>query len=300
MKIMITGATGFVGKTLIPFLYNGGMSELCVLVRDTEKAQKLFGKLSINYINVQNPDWREEVIEYNPDTVIHLATLFNTRHDAENAVKIIQSNLVFSTLLLEAIAHTKCTYFINIGTFTEFLYGAGEYYANNLYSATKTALRPIIRFYQTQSSWKWINVVIYSPYGRKNQQKKVLDFMIDAMDAVVPVNFTKGEQILDFIHVDDIADFFYTLLNNLFVFKDLYTQLHLGAGKGHSIREVGVLMEEVFHKKINACWGGLPYRQNETMYAVAPVAKNIELLDWKAKISLQQGLNILKEEVLLS
>jgi CDP-paratose synthetase len=300
MKIMITGATGFVGKTLIPFLYSRGMSDLCVLIRDTEKAQNLFDKLSIDYINVQNPDWREKVIEYNPDTVIHLATLFNTRSDAENAVKIIQSNLVFSTLLLEAIAHTKCAHLINIGTFTEFLYGAGEYFANNLYSATKTALRPIIRFYQTQSSWKWINVVIYSPYGRKNQQKKVLDFMIDAMDAAVPVNFTKGEQILDFIHVDDIADFFYTLLNNLFVFKDFYTQLHLGAGKGHSIREAGVLMEEVFHKKINAYWGGLPYRQNETMYAVAPVAKNIELLDWKAKISLQQGLNILKEELLLS
>ncbi|MDR0682116.1 MAG: NAD(P)-dependent oxidoreductase [Dysgonamonadaceae bacterium] len=300
MKIIITGATGFVGKTMIPFLYEKGINELCLLIRNTEKAQSLFGNLSINYINVQNQDWREKVIEYDPDIVIHLATLFNTHNDAENAAKIIQSNLLFSTLLLEAISHTKCTCFINIGTFTEFLYGAGEYFANNLYSATKTALRPIIQFYQTQSSWKWINIVVYSPYGRKNQQKKVLDFMIDAMDSVTPVNFTKGEQILDFIHVDDIADFFYTLLNNLFVFKDLYTQLHLGTGKGHSLREAGNLMEEVFHKKINAYWGGLPYRQNETMYAIAPIAKNLELLNWRAKISLQQGLDILKEELLVS
>jgi CDP-paratose synthetase len=300
MKIIITGATGFIGKTMIPFLYGKGINELCLLIRNTEKAKNLFGKLSINYINVQNQDWREKVIEYNPDTVIHLATLFNTRSDAENAVKIIQSNLVFSTLLLEAISHTKCTHFINIGTFTEFLYGTGEYFANNLYSATKTALRPVIQFYQTQSLWKWINIVVYSPYGRKNQQKKVLDFMIDAMDSVTPVNFTKGEQILDFIHVDDIADFFYTLLNNLFVFKDLYTQLHLGTGESHSIRELGSLMEEVFQKKINACWGGLPYRQNETMHAIAPIAKNLELLNWRAKISLQQGLSILKEDLLLS
>ncbi|MDR0413180.1 MAG: NAD(P)-dependent oxidoreductase [Dysgonamonadaceae bacterium] len=297
MKIIITGATGFVGKTLVPFLYGNGMNDLCLLIRDAEKARNLFGERNIQYINVLHPDWREQVIACNPDAVVHLATLFNTRCDAESAVEIIRSNLVFGTLLLEALAQTKCSYFINTGTFTEFLYGAGEYFANNLYSATKTAFRPIIQFYQTQSSWKCINVVIYSPYGRRNQQKKVLDFMVDAMHAAEPVNFTKGEQVLDFIHVDDIAGFFHTLLDRLPVFREPYTQLHLGTGQGHSIREVGAVMETVFQRKINACWGGLPYRKNETMYAVAPVAKNLERLGWKAKISLPQGLGILKEEL---
>ncbi|GHU71043.1 CDP-abequose synthase [Bacteroidia bacterium] len=298
MKILITGATGFVGTTLIPYLSAKGMSDLCLLIRNPQKAEQLFKGLPLQFIHLQETGWREKVIDYNPDVVLHLATLFNTRSDAENAIKLIDSNLTFSTLLLEAISHTQCTHFINIGTFTEFLYGAGEYFANNLYSATKTALRPIIRFYQTQSAWKWVNVIVYSPYGRKNQQKKVLDFMVDAMDSPTSVNFSQGEQILDFIHVDDMADFFYTLLTKLPVFTESYTQLHLGTGEGHSIREIGIVMEEVFGKKIHACWGGLPYRANDPMYAVAPVARTLELLAWRAKIDIRRGLEILKEDLI--
>jgi len=296
MKILITGATGFVGKTLVPYLFKRRITDVAILVRDKEKALNLFPLIPITIFEI-NDCMRDNIISYSPDVVLHLAALFNTRDDADSAIKIIDSNITFGALLLEAVSKTSCQYFINIGTFAEYLYGAGEYIPNSLYAASKTAFRSLIQYYKNISKFKWVNVVLYTSYGRKNRQKKVLDYMVDALFSSLPVNFTLGEQVSDFIHVDDIADFFYTLFTKIDVCEDNYTQFHLGTGEGYSIREASLILEKVFSKKINANWGGLPYRSLDVMYAVAPIAKNIELLNWKAKISLEEGFFIFKDDL---
>lgn len=297
MRILITGATGFVGKTLVPYLSGKCIMDICLLIRNNDKAKYLFGNLPLMFINNVETDWREAVINYNPDVTLHLATLFDTYCEAKNAMKIIESNITFSTLLFEAVSHTNCKHFINIGTFTEFLYGNEEYYPSNLYSASKSAFRHIIQYYQTQSKWNWINVIVYSPYGHKNEQKKVLDFLVDALISETPIKFSQGGQILDFIHVDDMVNFFYTLLNKLHLFTDKYIQLHLGTGKGYSIREIAILMERITGKKINADWGAYPYRPSDVMYAVAPIGKSLKTLNWRSKIAIEEGLKMFLDEI---
>lgn len=298
MKILITGATGFVGKTLVPYLYKLECGNLTLLVRNVKKATMLFDSCGgINMINTENEDWPAQVIKLNPDIVLHLATYFTTKHDVDNVKELISSNILFPTLLLEALTKTQCRCFINIGTFTEYLFGFGEFSPNNLYSSLKSAFRPIIQYYQKISCWKWVNVILYSPYGRRNNSKKVLDLMIDSLYSEKTINFTLGEQILDFIHVDDIADFFYKLILKEGLLPDSYYQFHLGTGLGMTLRELGENVEKVFGRKMNCCWGGIPYQPLEAKAAVAPIMNNIVLLDWKAKIGIKEGLKILKEDL---
>ena len=296
MRILITGSTGFVGTTLIPYLFRKGLKDLCLLVRSKAKAVRMFGDICQHLISTEENDWGKQVEAYNPDTVIHLAAFFTGRHDSENIHKLIAANIEFTSLLLESLSRTDCRHFVNIGTFSEFRYGDGRYEPNDFYSATKTAERPIIRYFQTISKWNWINVVVYSPYGRHNDSKKVIDYMIDAVGSKEPVNFTKGEQQLDFIHVDDMADFFYTLIGKLPELNDRYYQFYLGTGKSHSIREVGNLIEKVWGKLINGNWGGRSYSEQDIMQAVAPIEDNIQFLGWRAKIGIEEGLQICKEE----
>lgn len=296
MKILITGATGFVGKTLVPYLYVHGMTDLCLLIRSSDRSNQLFPNMSLLLIEASSEDWQQQVINYAPDAVVHLAAYFTGSRDNASINLLIEANILFTVRLLEAISHTSCHHFINVGTFTEFLNGAGEYLPNNLYSATKSAERPIIQYYQTQSCWKWINVVIYSPYGRKNSNKKVIDYLLDAVDAEVSVAFSPGNQVLDFIHVDDMADFFYTLLLNLDKLKGDYYQFHLGTGEGHTLREVANVMERVSGKFVNADWGGRGYSRSDVMYAVAPINKNISELKWKATVTLEEGIRILMQD----
>lgn len=297
MKILITGATGFIGSTLVPYLYSHGLEDITLLVRDEQRALTKFSGLTVGLISTNNTGWNEQIISLNPDIVIHLATFFTGMSDADHVESIIESNVLFTTLLLESLSYTNCTSFINTGTFTEFCYGNGEYFSNNLYSASKTAVRPIIRYFQTRSTWNWINLIVYTPYGRRNEHKKVIDYMIDAVGAPNPVPFTKGEQILDFIHVDDIADFFYTLIRKLPYLNNPFYEFHLGTGIGHSLREMGDIIERVWQKKLNADWGKREYSLSDVMYAVAPICRNLELLDWRSRISIEEGIIILFDDL---
>jgi len=297
-KILITGATGFVGKTLIPYLYNNGIEDIALLVRNEDKAYRLFGDINLTIISLQKESWKDKVKKFNAEVVIHLAAFFSTKYDYATAVELVNSNLLFTTELLVALQDTDCKYFVNTGTFTEFLYGDGKYFPANLYSATKTAERSIIQYFTNLSGIRWINIILYSPYGRKNDYKKVIDYMADAMNAKAQVAFSKGEQILDFIHVDDIADFYFNLLLKIDLLNEPFEEFHLGTGEGHSIREVAQIMEDVFGKKINANWGGLPYRKFDIMHAIAPVKKNMDVLGWMAKIDIRRGMEIFRADII--
>ncbi len=130
MRILITGGTGYVGETLIPYLLSSGFTDITLLIRNMDKAQSIFKDYTISYISTQNKDWSYQVIKYSPDIVLHMATLFTGKSDAESAKEIINTNVLFTTLLLEALSHTNCNHFVNIGTFTEYLYGDGKFFPN--------------------------------------------------------------------------------------------------------------------------------------------------------------------------
>jgi CDP-paratose synthetase len=108
---------------------------------------------------------------------------------------------------------------------------------------------------------------------------------------------TAGEQILDFTHVDDLAGFYVHILSNAKLFCDLDNgeEFHIGTGKGTTIRELVSIVEHVFGRKCNVNFGGRSYRERDTMHAVAPIAKNLSLVNWRAKICIEQGVNLMKK-----
>lgn len=295
MKILLTGSTGFVGRTVTRRLLSEDHS-LCLLVRDIEKMRSLFPDGEYDFISLKEADWTEQVTRWNPDVTIHLAAYFTGKSDIESAERLVESNLMFPIKLLCALKDTACKAFINTGTFAEYHLGNGVLKPNSLYAASKTALRPIIDYFHSISGWKWINVIFYTAYGRKNENKKVIDYLADAIGSEKPIGFSDGTQILDFIHVDDMASFYSRLLNRIDDIPDK-EEFHLGTGKGHSIREAGMIMEIVYGEKLNADWGRIPKRPNDHISSVAPIANNIRLLDWKAEISLEEGIAIFRHDL---
>ena len=110
---------------------------------------------------------------------------------------------------------------------------------------------------------------------------------------------TAGEQILDFTHVSDLAAFYVHILQHPEFFYELTNgeEFHIGTGKGMNIRELSAVAEKVYGRKCNILWGGRPYRERDTMHAVAPIAKNLALVKWKAKIDIETGIKMMKEGV---
>ena len=298
MRVLITGATGFVGMNLMPMLEDKcPEAEILLLCRNTAKAKNLFPYKNCKIC--QSEDW-DAVRKFQPEVVLHLASLSTSRNDAEIIPELIHSNIMYGVQLLDALKEdTELRLFVNTGSFAEYRYGSESINDAYLYAATKSAFRSFAEYYSQLGGYKFVNVIPYTIYGGKPTIKRLMDYILESMDAQAPVDMTLGEQILDFTHVDDLCDFYIHLISH----QDELNQVknggnfHVGTGVGTSIRHLATLMEQVYGKPCHINWGGRPYRDRDTMYAVAPIAKNMALLNWKAKISLKEGIEKMKNQI---
>jgi nucleoside-diphosphate-sugar epimerase len=294
MRILITGGTGLVGRNLIPILIQQSF-QILELTRDVEKSFSLFGHNTTKQLITEDQQEMVMVItNFKPDIVIHLASFLTSGDTYEDLKKLIESNLFFLGRILDSLKNTPPKLFINTGTFAEYYKGDGNEEPAYLYAATKTASRSLVEYYSNAYHFSYATVVPYTIYGGSDNQKKIIDLIYDSLDNNNSLNLSPGEQILDFIHIDDVVDFYYTLILNYSKVppKSLF---YLGTGKGHNLREVAALFEELEGKNCNINWGGKQYRQSDVMYAVADTSAQLHLFNWKTKVSLKQGLQFYLE-----
>jgi CDP-paratose synthetase len=99
-----------------------------------------------------------------------------------------------------------------------------------------------------------------------------------------------GEQVLDFIYIDDVVSFYKAVIDNIGKVEEDYTEIHLGTGTGTTPKQVARLVEKKTLRKTNISWGSLPYRKRDTMFSVAK--GNLPgFLNWKPSINIEQGIN---------
>jgi CDP-paratose synthetase len=289
MNILVTGATGFVGKELVKNLSETNLHTLLLISRDTRKCKCIFPEIAC-----VNSNEIERVKDFDPEVVFHLASMVTSRNDTEIIEDMLHSNIIFGVKLLDILRSCKSmSLFVNFGTFAEYRFGTESINNAYLYSATKTAFRYFTEYYSNLCGYKYLHVVPYTIYGGDDSQKKIIDHIIDSFEITEPVKMTQGEQILDFIHLKDVVSFLIFLIQSFNLVHSLPNGevLYLGTGKGISIRELAGLLEKIYNKKANILWGALPYREMDVMQAVAPVSKLIAL-GWKPSIQLEEGIYI--------
>ena len=68
--------------------------------------------------------------------------------------------------------------------------------------------------YQTAAPLIYITAVPYTVYGGNPTVKRLMDYIIESLDAPAAIEMTGGEQILDFFHVYDISRFLIYVIQN--------------------------------------------------------------------------------------
>lgn len=295
MKIVITGATGYVGRHFVEALIeNDSHVEILTVNLSIEEAEELFPFKQCSHIAVNELD---KMVEFNPEFIFHLATLSTSRNDLEIISPMLSANIEFGVKVLHFASQcSNLKLFVNIGSFAEYRMGTQKINDAYLYTATKTAFRSFVDYYSQLSHFQYVTLVPYTIYGGKDTAKKMIDYIIESIDAKEHVNMTKGEQILDFINVLDVVSFFINIVNHKEYLKNIPNgeEFHIGTGKGTQILDLVKIVEKEFGKKCNINFGGIPYRPMDTMHSVAPIAKNLELLHWRAKISIEDGIKMIK------
>lgn len=317
MKILISGASGYVGRHLVGILRHRDY-KLALLGRSKSKLKSLFGKESTesadneSYSNgdrlscsedsekISFIDSFDEVKTFNPDAVIHLATFSTSRNDFEIIDEIIDSNVAYGVKLLSVLSQcSDFKFFINTGSFAEYREGPEKIKDAYLYTATKSAFRYFVDYYSYLNKFKYVHIVPYTVYGSVDLNKKIIDYALESINADKAVNMSPGNQRLDFIHVNDLVDLYVYMVDNWQKLEHGRTYF-AGTGVGTTIRELVSAIENLTSLKCNINWGALDYRPLDVMEAIAPIDKMPENISWRPKISLKEGLKeILKRKNLL-
>jgi nucleoside-diphosphate-sugar epimerase len=292
MKILITGSTGFVGRNLVPILIENG-HEILEVTRSTKKSKILYGfQTSKIKITNNHEKFKNKIIDFQPDVVIHLASYLSSSDDYETMKNLIDSNIIFLSRLLDAISKVNLKLFINTGTFAEYKTGAKNVLEPAyLYAATKTASRSFVNYYSKTFNFKELTVIPYTIYGGEDSQKKIIDYFYDSIRSKKKLDFSLGFQKLDFIHVSDIVKLFNHLIDNFDSISNK-SVIYAGTGVGTSLRDLANLIEKLTQKKLKLNWGGKNYRSNDIMDATATVSLNNFEPKWESAIDLEQGLNL--------
>lgn len=287
--ILVTGGTGFIGKKLVKRLLETE-NRVGLVVRDKQSAFSLFSS-SVDYIESENNNnFSKEIATFSPQIVIHLASYSTSRDDLEAIENLITSNILFVSKLLDALRTTSLELFINAASFSEYHAGDESLSPSYFYSATKTASRFIIEYFSQAYKFKFANTVLYSVYGAKSPAKKVIDYIADSLGNPRPTKMTAGEQVLDFIHVDDVSEFYLALIDKSQALTEGYQEYRVGTGHGTKIKALAALIEKVSKKKANIDWGSIEYRARDTMRAVAHGERAKNDLGWTPKVEIEAGI----------
>lgn len=300
MKILITGANGFVGQVLVPKLL-AKKYELFEITIEPEKSKKLYGESLIQFDYTQNSHHEliQAINSFKPDVCIHLASFLTALDDIETLQKLINANILFTCSVLDALKTCGLKLFINTGSFAEYYKGDGQLDPAYLYTASKTASRIFVDYYSKTYNFKYITIAPYTIYGGKDSQKKIIDILYDSLNCKDSIDITPGNQILDFIHLEDVTDYYVKTLDVIDKISSGMS-FQLGTGIGHTLRDLVSIMEKQTSKKANINWGGRFYRPRDVMFAVANTSNQFHLFGWKPKISLEEGVKMYLNEKQIS
>jgi len=187
-NILITGVSGFVGSHILDDCLKNNFN-VHAIFRHSKKNVSFAKKYKkqifpIFYNNIY--EIKNKLTNCKIDYVIHCATHYIKKHDHNDIENIIKSNVLFSTILLDAVVNIKIKKFINLGTVWQH-FNDTKNLAFNLYAASKQSFECIFNYYKNEyTKIKFYNILLTDTFGTNDKRKKLIPILLK--------NFNKKNQ----------------------------------------------------------------------------------------------------------
>ena len=206
-RILITGATGFIGSNIINLLLEKKIYIYDIL-RQKNKNNKYIKKLQEkkNYFPIfynKFNDLEEKLKKININTVINCATYYSNKNDVETIEKLIQTNIIFCSIILETLKK-KIKKFINFGSMMEYSYG-NNFSPKNFYAITKFCFQKIEEFYKKDNpKIKFYDLKLYETYGDNDRREKIIPTIIKKYSQNKSITIVSKNLAMNFVHIESL------------------------------------------------------------------------------------------------
>lgn len=294
-RVLVTGATGYIGTRLVARLVSDGWEVHAVIRQGTKSlaATCLTSSVRLHEHDGSAGGMIDIVAGCRPGIVYHLASLFLSQHEADDVARLINSNVVFGAQLAEAVVAAKVPFFINTGTSWQHFKDA-EYLPVNLYAATKQAFEDILAYYIDAHGLKVATLLLFDTYGPEDPRPKLIPLLCRAAETNQRLQMSPGEQLIDLVHVDDVVDAFLAAAASLPTQSQGHVHYGVSSGSPVPLVELVAAFERAVGKSLHVTWGGRPYRPREVM---RPWGRFDLVPNWRPRVSFEVGIRQLWRSV---
>jgi nucleoside-diphosphate-sugar epimerase len=295
-RVLITGATGFVGACLTEDLVREG-HQVNILVRSTSnlwRLNKVIHDLNIIQVDLCDESGIDKAIrEINPDVIFHSATYGGFPFQQETS-KIIHTNIMGTANLVNACSNIDYRCFVNIGSSSE--YGPKSEPMSekdllepiNSYGVTKSAATLYCQMLAKTQKRPIVTARLFSPYGYYEDKTRLISSVIIACLTGQNPQLASGDAVRDFIFIEDTLELLKIISQKSDVGGKIY---NIGSGKQHSVAEMVNAIIQQSGANVTPEWGSIPGRKSDTAKWEADMDLVTRELHWQPKFTLESGVS---------
>ena len=289
---VITGGAGFVGSNLVDRLVSIGHKVIVLdnFVSGKKSNLSHHSKKFVKIIKIDISDKSLDKYFKKADYIFHLAALAQIIPSFKDPNKYFKNNVIGTLNVLKAAKKVKIKKLIYAASSS--CYGTPKKFPTSEkdkidlkhpYAATKFIGEQLVMRYATMFRMPNISFRFFNVYGPRlnisGQYSAVIGNFLSQTKSRKPLTVVgDGKQTRDFIHVDDLVNAFIQVIKS----KSVNKIYNLGSGKRTSINTIA----KIFGGKKKF----IPIRPGEPKNSVANISKIKNDINWKPKISIEQGI----------
>jgi UDP-glucose 4-epimerase len=280
--VLVTGASGFIGRALVRRLAAQGHVPVCTARHPVEDlvdgARWIPGDLT-------DPGFVTRLVaEARPSVVYHLASAVTGNRSLEWVQTTLAANLTAGVNLLQAVTDAGCDRVVLTGSCDEPEDGDAPC---SPYAAAKWALGGYARMFRSLYGTPVTTARTFMVYGPDQPDRsKLVPYTITSLLRGEAPQLMSGQRAVDWVYVDDVVDAFIALAEAPAAVGRV---LDVGSGRLHTVRHVVETIAGIVGTGVVPSFGSLPDRQAE-VEAVADVAETTRVCGWAPATDLEDGL----------
>ena len=286
VKILITGAAGFIGANLTRKLIKTG-NEINILIKETSNLWRINDVVSncnIHKIDLKKvEDVRNVVKEVNPELVYHCAG-HGIYSSQKNNTEIFSTNILGTFNLLNALNENNNLHrLVNLGSFFEYLTNPTDPYTISKITQTKLA-----EHFFKEKKLPIITLRLFTPYGKFDSPGRLICDLMIALIRNKPLEIFSKYTKRDFIHIDDVI----TALEIASQQPDITGEIiDIGTGNEISVEEIVSMSNQLSDNELVINWNDTKQREVDILPENIFLGRQqTQKLNWNPSTSLEDGL----------
>ncbi len=299
-RVIITGATGAIGTALIKELIKKSVEILVFTRKKSKRNQNILAHplVRIKFCALEDLNNIQNDTGMNYDVFYHLAWS-GASGAGRNDMYKQNLNVKYALDAVGAAKRFGCSTFIGIGSQAE--YGRVEglltpetsVFPEMGYGYAKLCAGQMTRDYALQLGLRHMWVRVLSVYGPNDGEGSMVMSAINKLRQGIEPEFTKGEQMWDYLYSGDAASALYTLAE-----KGSNGKIYvLGSGRARRLREYIEDIRDIVAPEMKLKFGAIPYKETQVMYLCADTTELKNDIGWEAKKNFREGIRELVSSI---